>query len=101
MTLLKECEVLVVRRLEGEGKLKAFIDIRIGGALIIRGCTVVDGRNGIFAALPRRITRDGHWLDVISVSDNLRNQYEKVMLNAFLEDDTCEPMTQTVSCSEG
>jgi DNA-binding cell septation regulator SpoVG len=85
MSSLKECEVVSVHRLEGDGNLKAFLDIRIGGGLLIRGCTVMEGRKGTFASLPRRLGRDGRWTDVVVPSDDLRVRYEEVMLQAYQE----------------
>ncbi len=86
MTLLKTCDIVSVRKLEGTGNLKAFVDIRIGGSLIIKGCAIMDGKNGIFASLPRKLGRDGQWTDVVLVSDEeLKQHYEKEILKAYEE----------------
>ena len=83
MNGLNQCEVLSVHRLEGESNLKAFVDIRVGGAIVIKGCTVVDGKKGLFASMPRKLMRDGRWCDVIVPGDELKNAYEQEILKAF------------------
>ena len=84
MRELRECDIVAVRRLEGDGNLKAFVDIRLGKGLVIRGCTVVDGKNGLFASLPRRLGRDGRWADVvIPETDDLRSFYHEQILKAY------------------
>lgn len=86
MKELKECDIVSVRRLEGEGNLKAFVDIRVGGGLVIRGCTVMDGKNGLFAGMPRRLSRDGRWMEVvIPESEELKSSYSEVILRAYEE----------------
>ena len=87
MNDLSQCEVVSVRKLENDGNLKAFIDIRLGGTLVIRGCTVMEGKNGRFASLPRRIDRAGKWSDiVIAADDKLRDRYKQIILDAFDEE---------------
>lgn len=84
MASIKECDVVSIRRFEGDGNLKAFIDIRVGGALIIRGCTVFDGKNGRFVSMPRRLGKDGRWTDVVVTSDDdIKTHYEKEILKAY------------------
>ena len=84
---VNECEIVSVRRLEGAGNLKAFVDIRIGGALVITQCAVMDGKRGIFATLPRQLARDGRWRDVvIAVDDELRARYQAEILRAYEEE---------------
>lgn len=77
-------EVISVRKLEGAGNLRAFVDIRIAGALIITQCAVLDGKRGLIAHLPRQLARDGKWRDVVIAPDNeLMTHYEKEILKAY------------------
>jgi DNA-binding cell septation regulator SpoVG len=84
---LYQVEIISVRRLEGAGNLKAFIDIRVGGALVITQCAVMDGgKRGLFASLPRQLARDGRWRDVIiCADDDLRAHYQAEILKAYEE----------------
>lgn len=84
---VKECEIVSVRRLEGTGNLKAFVDMRVGGALVITQCAVMDGKRGLFATLPRQLSRDGRWRDVvIAADDELRAHYQAEILRAYEEE---------------
>ena len=87
MNQLNDCQVISVRPLENSGKLKAFVDIRIGGAIIIEHCAIYDGKNGRFASLPQRVTADGKWRKVVFVADDdLKKHYEETILKAYAEE---------------
>ena len=47
------------------GKLRAFADVNVNGVLIIRGCRVLDGKNGLFFSLPQEQGKDNKWYDII------------------------------------
>ena len=84
---LNDCEIISMRRLEGAGNLKAFVDIRVGGALVITQCAVFDGKRGLFACLPRQMARDGKWRDVVfAADDSLRLHYQTEILRVYAEE---------------
>jgi DNA-binding cell septation regulator SpoVG len=84
---VKECEIVSIRKMDGAGNLKAFVDIRVGGALVITQCAVMDGKRGLFASLPRQLSRDGRWRDVvIAADDELRAHYQSEILKAYEEE---------------
>jgi DNA-binding cell septation regulator SpoVG len=86
MSTIEKCDVISVRKVQGFPRLRGFLDIRIGGSLIIRGCTVYDGKNGRFAQFPRKVSSDGKWSNVvIAADDQIKEQYQKEMLKAFEE----------------
>lgn len=73
-----------VRKLEGDGNLKAFADIVIEPGILIRGCFVMQGKTGVFAAMPRKLTRDGRWCDVVLVeNEELKAEIENAILEAY------------------
>lgn len=69
-----DVSVLSIRHLEGAGTLKAFVDIKFG-PLVITQCTVMDGKRGLFATLPRQLSRDGRWRDVVLCADDEVRSY--------------------------
>lgn len=82
-------EVISIRRTEGCGNLLAFMDIRVGGALVITQCAIMTGKRGIFATLPRQLARDGHWRDVCIVADDaLRAHYHEIMIREYEQEVT-------------
>jgi len=83
---LEQVEVISVRKIEGAGDLLAFVDIRIGGVLVITQCAVLSGKNGRprYAILPRRLARDGRWRDVVlSTSLELSKIWEAAIMAAY------------------
>lgn len=81
---IRSVEVISVRRLEGVGNLKAFVDIRVGGCLVITQCAVMDGKQGLFAKLPRQLSRDGSWRDVLIITEpKLEKLYCDEILKAY------------------
>lgn len=84
MQTLKNIEVVGVRRLEGCGALKAFVDIRIGGVLVITQCAVLDGKRGLFVTMLRQMGRDGRWRDAVMVLDeDLKREWDTAILLAY------------------
>ncbi len=54
-------EVLRLNRLSGDSKLKAFADVSFAGVFIVRGLRVVEGKNGLFVDMPRKVDKEGKW----------------------------------------
>ena len=48
------------------GNLKAFVDIIVNDALIIKGLRVVEGKKGLFVTMPREQGKDSKWYDQVS-----------------------------------
>ena len=80
---MMEVEVVDIRKSNGDGKLKAFANVKFGGSLIIRGFSVMDGVNGIFVKVPGKPGKDGRWFDSISIDDFLKPEVESKVLEAY------------------
>ena len=77
-------EIAGLRKLEGEGKTKAFCDLSICGALLVRGFTVVEGKNGPFVGMPKRQGKDGKWYETVTpLSDEAKGHLSAVVLEAY------------------
>lgn len=88
-----DVEVVDIRKITGDGVLKAFADIRIGEALIIKGVTIMKGKNGIFVSMPRKASKDGRWFDVLEAEDSLKCEIEEKVLEAY-DRETSDPSIQ-------
>ena len=62
------------------GNLKAFADISVNEAIVIRGVRVMEGKKGTFVSMPREQGKDNKW-------------YDQVLC---LDTETFEAMTKTV-----
>lgn len=60
-----EFEVKRMTRLSGESTLKAFCDVAVADALVLKGVKVVEGKNGLFVGMPSEKGKNGQWYDTI------------------------------------
>jgi DNA-binding cell septation regulator SpoVG len=77
----KAVTVESVRTIESSGHLKGFVDINIAG-ITIMGCPVMEGKNGLFATMPRKLGRDGRWMDIIKFDNGVDMA---IVLNTIVE----------------
>jgi len=47
------------------GKLKAFADVAVNDALVIKGVRVLDGKKGLFVSMPQEQGKDNKWYDQV------------------------------------
>ena len=82
-----DVEVVGMRKLDGDGNLKAFADVRVGGELVIKGFSVMNGKRGLFVSMPRKAGKDGRWFDVLVPTDEtLKQEFEMKILEAYDKD---------------
>ena len=73
-----------INRMDGEGTLRAFCDVEIEGALLVKGVKVIEGKNGLFVSMPREQGKDGNWYDtVLPLSKEIRQHLSEVVLSAY------------------
>lgn len=76
-----------INRLSGERTAKAFCDVAVGEAFLIKGVRVVEGKNGVFVSMPREQGKDGQWYDtVVPLTKEARRQLGEVVLSAYRAD---------------
>jgi len=77
-------EVLRVHRLGGDSSLKAFADVSFAGVFIVKGLKVVEGKNGLFVAMPSSKGTDGKWHDrAYPLTKEFREILKEVVLEAY------------------
>ena len=78
---------LTVERLvkfDGEGSLKAFCDLAIGKAFLVKGLRVVNGKNGLFVSMPRQKGKDANWYDIVmAMTKEAKAEVGRVVLEAY------------------
>lgn len=83
---------LTVQRLvkfDGEGSLKAYLDLVIGNHFLIKGLRVVEGKNGLFVSMPRQQGKAGKWFNSVEIlAKDTKSEVERIVLSAFHEDGT-------------
>lgn len=75
-------EVVDIRKLTGD-KIKALADIRLQGCITIKGVYVLSCKSGMIVQLPRKVSKEGRWFDVLDVDDALKHEIEDKVLEAY------------------
>ena len=77
-------EVKRIIRYEGNGSVRAFCDVAVGDAVLIRGVKVVEGSKGLFVSMPREQGKNGQWYDTVSpVTKDARKHLSDLVLDAY------------------
>jgi len=53
-----------IRKVDGGGKLKAYVTVTFDNCFVIHNLKVIDGKEGSFIAMPSRKTKTGEYKDV-------------------------------------
>jgi DNA-binding cell septation regulator SpoVG len=76
-------QVVRLYRCDGDTKLKAFVDVAIGG-YIIKGVRVIHGKNGLFLGMPQEKAKDGKWYSSFyPATKEAKKALDEVILDAF------------------
>lgn len=77
-------EVSTMSKLEGEGPAKAIATLVVNGEFAVHGVKVVEGKNGLYAAMPSERQGNGEYKDVVfPVTSEARTAIENAMLDAY------------------
>ena len=77
-------EVVRIHKLDGTGPTKAFVDVELEGAFIVKGVRIVEGKDGLFVSLPREEGRDGKWYNVIiPLKREVMDEFTRIVLEAY------------------
>lgn len=77
-------DVSRIHKLDGSGSTKAFVDITISDALVIKGLRIVEGAQGLFVSMPREEGKDGKWYSiVVPLKREVKDEIEKLILEAY------------------
>ena len=76
-------EVARVYKVDNISSVKAFADVVIGQVLV-KGVRVVQGKNGLFAGMPKSQGKDGKWYDTVKIlDDELKQELQNTLLEAY------------------
>ena len=64
-----EFEVIDIRIINGGGNLKAFVDVRFNECMTIKGFSVIQGKHDLIVSMPRKVSKDGRWYDLVLIND--------------------------------
>lgn len=78
-------QVSRIYKVDGGSKLKAFVDIALGG-IVVKGLKIVNGSNGLFLSMPRHQGKDGKWYNTVyPLTKEIQKQLSDIVLGAYQE----------------
>ncbi len=70
--------------IQNSGKLKAFANITLDNAFVVRGLKIIEGAQGVFVAMPSRKRSNNIYQDTAHpVNNDMRQHIEDRVLAAF------------------
>ena len=79
-----DLSVTRMTKLDGSGAVKAFCDVAVGNALLLRSFKVVEGKQGLFVSMPRELGKNGFWFDiVVALTQHAKEDLRRVILEAY------------------
>lgn len=86
-----------IRKINDEGKMKAIVSVTFDGEFVVHDIKIIDGRNGLFVAMPSRRMGEGDFRDIAHpltsetrgrIRDAIFEEYEKVLAERDVEEET-------------
>jgi stage V sporulation protein G len=73
-----------VRKVFGEGKLKAYITVTFDDCFVVHNVKVIEGSSGVFIAMPSRKTKSGEYKDIAHpIQHDFRNELQEKILEKY------------------
>jgi len=73
-----------VRKIIPDGKMKAVVSITLDDMFVVHNVKVVEGRNGLFVAMPSIKTPDGEYRDIAHpINSEAREAIQNAVLDAY------------------
>ena len=73
-----------IRKVTGEEKLKAYVTVTFDDCFVIHNVKIIEGKNGVFIAMPSRKTRAGEYKDVAHpINPDFRVKLQKKILDKY------------------
>ncbi|MDR0561424.1 MAG: septation regulator SpoVG [Spirochaetaceae bacterium] len=73
-----------VRKVAGEGKLKAYVTVTFDDCFVVHNIKIIEGKSGVFIAMPSRKTRAGEYKDVAHpINPDFRTELQTKILDAY------------------
>ena len=87
-----------IRKVGEEGKMKAIASVTFDDEFVVHDIKVIEGRNGLFIAIPSRKMSDGDFRDIAHpLLSETRNRIKDAILNAYenIEDDEQKELAES------
>lgn len=97
--MLKSNVKITCKAYNGNSKTKAFVDLTLDDTLIIKGLTLVEGKNGLFLSFPSTKGKDGKYYDSVY---SLDKEWLKLLQDTCIKKyNECNQTSQPASSGGG
>lgn len=97
--MLKSNVKISCRPYNGNSKTKAFIDLELDNILVIKGLTLVEGKEGLFLSFPSKKGKDGTYYNSVY---SLDKEWLKLLQDACIKKyKECNQTSQPVASGGG
>lgn len=75
---------VTIRKITNEVRLKAIVSVTIENEFVVHDIKVVDGKNGLYVAMPSKKTTAGEYRDIVHpINKECRAQFEAAILDEY------------------
>ena len=79
-----DIKVIKIHRFSQNSRIKAFVDLGINDALLIKGVRIVEGKKGLFVSLPTEQGKNERWYErVRCLNEGVRSLIAQKVLEAY------------------
>ena len=68
---------------DGNSKTAAFFDLETNEGIVIKGFTLVESSNGLFASAPSEKGKDGKYYDKVLLSNELKSELNDIAVSHY------------------
>jgi len=73
-----------IRKVTSEGKLKAYVTVTFDDCFVVHNVKIIEGKSGVFIAMPSRKTRAGEYKDVAyPIHPEFRSSLQRKILEVY------------------
>ena len=79
-----DIKVIKIHRLPQDSRVKAFVDLGINDAILIKGLRIVGGKKGLFVSMPIEQGKNERWYErVRCLNQDIRSLIAQKVLEAY------------------
>ena len=90
-----------LRKIETEGKLRAYVSITFDDSFVVHDLRVIDGNKGMFVAMPSKRLPNGDHKDIAHpINTEIRERIQSAVLDVYSRELEEGPYTKAVETKE-
>ena len=75
---------LRIRKVSGDSKLRAYVTVTFDNCFVVHNVKIIEGKTGLFIAMPRRKTASGEYKDVAHpIGPEFRNELQETIISEY------------------